>query len=238
MLDLLGVRYVLRERSSAKDYWKWRHRVAPAPKDPPGQLENDFDQPLVFSDESVAVYENHRAMPRAFLLSDAILVHDRGVAHGQVVGLGRAGTDGQTVASTVVIEPAVELFGVPTKLERQDPTPGVTPSVTWLRDDPNDQKLDVVAARDGYLVVSDTFYPGWKAEIDGKRAPIFPADVALRAVYITPGHHVVDFRYRPTWRTVESWISLPALFFALAAWIIFVSRDRASRRAEKSATNP
>jgi uncharacterized membrane protein YfhO len=110
--------------------------------------------------------------------------------------------------------------------------------VTWLRDDPNDQRLDVVAARDGYLVVSDTFYPGWKAFVDGKRVPIFPADVALRGLYITPGHHVVDFRYRPTWRTVESWISLPALLFALAAWIIFVSRDRASRRDEKSATNP
>src|SRR5262249_27262671 len=95
MLDLIGVRYILRERSSAKDYWKWRHRVAPAPKDPLGQLENDYDQPLVFSDESVAIYENHRAQPRAFLVGDAILAPLRGIAHGELVGLGRAGTDGR-----------------------------------------------------------------------------------------------------------------------------------------------
>jgi hypothetical protein len=217
LVDLVGVRYILRERSNAKSYWKWRRGVGLRLKDPTGELENDYEQPLVYSDDSLMIFQNHRAMPRAFLVGDVIIARDRHYALGELIALGRPGTEIRNVASTVVIEPAMDMVGVPKRLNIE-PTPDVTPSVTWMRDDPNDQVLDVVAARDDYLVVSDTVYPGWKAAVDGKRTPIFPADYTLRGIYVPPGHHRVEFHYRPTWRTVESWISHPIWLLTILAF--------------------
>lgn len=50
---------------------------------------------------------------------------------------------------------------------------------------------------DGMVVLSDTYYPGWYASIDGQPAPIYEVDLALRAVPVPKGTHLVTFRYRP-----------------------------------------
>jgi hypothetical protein len=58
----------------------------------------------------------------------------------------------------------------------------------------------VVRARsdsDAYLVLSDTFDPGWSATVDGRAATIRPAYVNFRAVYLKAGDHEIVFRYRP-----------------------------------------
>jgi hypothetical protein len=57
--------------------------------------------------------------------------------------------------------------------------------------------LEVDACADGYVVLSDRFFPGWEAEVDGAPAPIARADLLLRAVRVAPGRHRVAFRYRP-----------------------------------------
>ena len=57
--------------------------------------------------------------------------------------------------------------------------------------------LAVNARAAGRLVLLDTFYPGWRAEVDGRRVPIRPADAAFRAVSVGPGRHEVRFSYHP-----------------------------------------
>ena len=49
----------------------------------------------------------------------------------------------------------------------------------------------------GYLVLSDTYDPGWSATVDGQPAPIRPAYVAFRAIFLKDGKHTVVFTYRP-----------------------------------------
>ncbi|NPV68746.1 MAG: hypothetical protein HPY64_16555 [Anaerolineae bacterium] len=49
-----------------------------------------------------------------------------------------------------------------------------------------------------YLVLAETWYPGWQAFIDGQSVPIYRANTAFRAVYIdTPGEHTVLLAFRP-----------------------------------------
>jgi hypothetical protein len=57
--------------------------------------------------------------------------------------------------------------------------------------------IDTETETDGFLYVADTYYPGWRAYIDGRRTKIHRADIAFRAVFVPKGHHRVVFRYVP-----------------------------------------
>jgi uncharacterized membrane protein YfhO len=54
-----------------------------------------------------------------------------------------------------------------------------------------------VACQEADLVLADSYYPGWSAEVDGAKVDVVRADYALRAVPLRPGTHRVTFRYRP-----------------------------------------
>jgi uncharacterized membrane protein YfhO len=47
------------------------------------------------------------------------------------------------------------------------------------------------------LFLSDTYYPGWKAYVDGKETKIYRADYTFRAIYVLGGSHKVEFIYSP-----------------------------------------
>jgi hypothetical protein len=49
----------------------------------------------------------------------------------------------------------------------------------------------------GYLVLTDAYYPGWVALVDGQPQQILRADLYFRAVALSEGHHLVEFRYEP-----------------------------------------
>ena len=52
--------------------------------------------------------------------------------------------------------------------------------------------------RPGLLVLSDAYYPGWRATVDGEAAPIYPTNVLFRGVPIPAGEHTVVFTYAPS----------------------------------------
>lgn len=74
----------------------------------------------------------------------------------------------------------------------------------------------------GLLVVSETFYPGWKAYVDGAPQPIYEVFGALRGVVLEPGSHRVEMRYQPDVVKIGAALSFPAIAIALV--VIFRSR--------------
>lgn len=60
----------------------------------------------------------------------------------------------------------------------------------------------------GFLVLTDTNFPGWEARIDGQPAKIYQADFLFRAVRIEPGEHQVTFEYKPKEVYLGAMISL------------------------------
>lgn len=58
-------------------------------------------------------------------------------------------------------------------------------------------KIKTQASNDGFLFLSDTYYPGWKAYVDGQEKKIYLANYAFRAVEVPRGEHEVVFRYEP-----------------------------------------
>ena len=57
--------------------------------------------------------------------------------------------------------------------------------------------IRVTASEDGILVLADSFYPGWKAFVDGKEAEIVKANHFFRAVAFPRGEHWIEFKYEP-----------------------------------------
>ncbi len=82
-------------------------------------------------------------------------------------------------------------------------------------------EIDATLAADGLLVLADTFYPGWRATVDGTPAPIYPTNHLFRGVPLSAGTHRVRFDYRP--RSLEAGAALSAVG-TLALVALFLRR--------------
>lgn len=99
---------------------------------------------------------------------------------------------------------------------------------------PNRMELTVVSERAGLLVVSDTFYPGWIAEVNGDRSPILQVNGGFRGVQIPSGRSTIHMVYRPRSLHIGSAISLVSLLTILVCQIGLNSKrtNRSNRSAE------
>jgi hypothetical protein len=61
----------------------------------------------------------------------------------------------------------------------------------------NRVQIDAQLSEPGILVLTDAFYPGWKARVDGKEQKILRANYLFRAVELPAGNHKVEFIYDP-----------------------------------------
>lgn len=59
----------------------------------------------------------------------------------------------------------------------------------------NEVTIQTKSDHDGLLVLSDTYYPGWNAYVDGQKKTILQANVCQRAVEVPSGEHVVRFTF-------------------------------------------
>ena len=72
------------------------------------------------------------------------------------------------------------------------------------------------SSADGYLVLADSYYPCWEAEVDGQTTPILRANLVFRAVELPAGAHQVEFVYRPRLIRIGAEISLAAAVLVIA----------------------
>lgn len=72
---------------------------------------------------------------------------------------------------------------------------------------------------DGWVVVRDTWYPGWVASIDGVESPVLRADYLFKAVGVPAGSRQVELEYKPVSFTSGLWISLVSWIFMGLAWL-------------------
>lgn len=221
LLDLGAVRYVVR----------------PGKPEPPLQLRDDPAMQRIYRDERVAIYENPAALPRARIVHAAVAVRDQGEAAAHLTEAARAGPHAAAggLADRIFVEPTAD--GHPAPMT-PDTIPPPGEDVRIVGDgDPDRIELAASLAAPGWVVLADTFYPGWTATIDGVPTPIHPADLLFRAVHVPAGTHQIVFRYEP--RTFRLGMALAALGLA-AIGVLFARRtsgppDRAAA-GERSPT--
>ena len=80
---------------------------------------------------------------------------------------------------------------------------GGSGQVTWELNDPDERRLRVTTSGPALLVVSENWFPGWVAEVDGEPAEVRRANLTLQAVEIpAAGDHTVTLRFTaPTVRS-------------------------------------
>jgi hypothetical protein len=90
-----------------------------------------------------------------------------------------------------------------------------TDPVTVSRPDTDTVVMEATLSRPGEVVLSDVYYPGWSAEVDGRPAPIREAYGALRGVPVPAGAHTIRMHYRPLLVTLGTVLTLVALLACL-----------------------
>ncbi len=151
------------------------------------------------------IYRNTSALPRAFLVpaSGAVATPS---ASAQLHAVLKPGFDG---AHRVLYDP--QGSGAPPGLGAAQsfwatllrPAAAAFPAdlgpgqARVVSDTGNSVQVAVNAAAPSYLVLDDTYYPGWQLWIDGKPAEIHQADYVLRAAGVPAGRHMLVFTYAP-----------------------------------------
>jgi hypothetical protein len=106
----------------------------------------------------------------------------------------------------------------------QSPAPSIGYQMT-LQDSPNQVTIRAVLDAPGYLVLADTWSPGWRATVDGESAEVLRANYAFRAIWLDTGEHNVEMVYRPTVALVGAAISLTVLALLIAGVLLTYMRE-------------
>jgi hypothetical protein len=141
---------------------------------------------LIQTAEGVSLYRNPTALPRAFFAASVRAVRSEADA------LSTMREPGFDPATTVVVEDPEGTAGLSgTASDR------ATGTADLVEDRRDTVQLNTESETGGILFLSDTYYPGWRATIDGMQARIFKADEAFRAVQVPAGRHVVKYVFAP-----------------------------------------
>jgi hypothetical protein len=160
----------------------------------------------------LVVFENPHVLPRAFVVyrtqpappvAELLARISRSDFDPLVESYVEGGLGGASAAVAVTHE-----RGVPAVIARDE-----------------EQRVDVAATltAPGLLVLADSFYPGWKATVNGVPVPILPTNHLFRGVPLPAGVHIVRFDYRP-W-SFRLGVTASLLGFALIILLWWRGRD-------------
>ncbi|MCH7641192.1 YfhO family protein [Patescibacteria group bacterium] len=171
----------------------------------------------VFNYKTVVILENKEALPRAFFVSKWEIATSDEI-------LRRLVDIEFPLREKIILE---ESFG-----QFEQSTKGSS-NVRFLNYESQRSKLAVSSDTDGFLFLADTWYPGWKALVDGKEEKIFRANYTFRAVPVTSGQHVVEFIYDPRSFRIGKWLSLATFIFLIGLSVYEQAGKKRKRIARK-----
>jgi hypothetical protein len=129
------------------------------------------------------------------------------------------------VLADPAFDPTTEILLEHSVTDIQYPVTDIQYQVT-LQDGPNKVTIHASLERPGYLVLADTWYPGWCATVDGEDVELLRANYVFRAVLLGAGDHVVRMLYQPLWLRAGAVLSLGTLVVASLAGLARLIRSK------------
>jgi hypothetical protein len=166
-IDFLGVKYVLHKLSDDHVGWTF----------PYWNYKNSFN--LIYDDGAYQIYQNEDVFPRTFLVNKFVIQVDP-----QQILLSMFNSD-INLRKEVVLEenPNIKLNGM-----------GQAKIMSYT---PDKVSIQTNSSGNALLFLSDSYYPGWHAYVDGKETRIFRSDFTFKSVIVPGGSHKIEFIYAP-----------------------------------------
>jgi hypothetical protein len=158
----------------------------------------------------VKIYENLDILPRAYL------VHRARVEPDDLAAVEAMRSPDFVPGEEIILAEGERLAG----------QTGGADEVRITRYEAERVEVKVRAASEGYLLLGDTYYPGWEVTVDGQRARLLRANLMFRAVHLPPGEHTVLFRYVPNSLRIGAIISLITALLVVAGGLFLKWRER------------
>jgi len=176
---------------------------------------------LVARTQYVDIYENARALPRAWLASDA-----RALDESAALEVIRNGT----LPDGTRWEPRR------TALVESEPPAGLVSraangGASVTRYEANRVDVKTESESPSILVLAENHYPGWRAYVDGEAAGVLRVDYNLRGVFLPAGKHEVRFVYRP--KSALTGLAVSLLTAAALAFVAFTAAAPRKNREVK-----
>lgn len=164
-------------------------------KEPIEILKNKKDLEIIFTDKSTVIYENKNYLERAYFIKNTISAKDH-------IEVAKAIDD----KNFSPLNNAIVLS--------QDSIPNLWSigkvEIKSYKD--NSLLLETLNQGRGFLVIADTYHPGWHVYIDGIEDKIYEINGALRGVIVPPGNHQIKMVFWPDDIALAIKISLGSLF--------------------------
>jgi len=167
-VNLLGIKYVVHKVADGHASWTFPFWTYPS---------GTF--PTIYNDGVYQIFKNTNAFPRAFLVSGYV------VENNPQQILDAMFSPGFNLRSEIVLEQNPEL-----KLSGKG-----TANITNYSS--GKISIETNSTGNSLLFLSDNYYPGWQAYVDGRQTQIYRADFTFRAIFVPSGEHQVKFIYNP-----------------------------------------
>lgn len=192
MLDLLSIKYILDKNDIPKENFE-----PELWKFPPERYE------LLWQDGKFKIYENKKAYPRIYFAEKIIVKNNN-----------------QEIINELLKKDYKEKIAV---LEEEINPPPVESGgkIKLTVFSPNKMSMETVNEKSGFLVLTDNYYPGWYARIDGKQTKIYRTNYSFRGIIVPKGEHKVEFAYEPDSLKVGFIITLVFGFMTVLAVYVY-----------------
>jgi hypothetical protein len=173
----------------------------------------------------VRVYENPNAMPRAWLTPTIVVASKPEVL--KAIKTSKL-PDGRRFEpkKMALVETSVPFSPQPT-----DPN-----AVATIQEhSETNLSVQTQSAQSAFLVLADTYYPGWEATIDGKASKIFQTNYISRGVVVPAGKHTVEFKFNPL--SFRLGLGICMASFALLLYLLVIDYRLNSSNAAVRITN-
>lgn len=213
--DWIGVKYLVLEKSVFVSRKKEYDEIV----NPKNSLK------IVYEDTAVTVMDSPAALSRAYFSSDFKSYPANSTAVIAILQFFK-NCPKCIMQTTLIEQPGIKNTSNNSTIALEVPTNQIPIEISKY--EPNYVQLNIDAPSSGVVVLKDAFYPGWRAFINGKEAPILRANGMVRAVIIDhPGKYVVEFRYLPKSFIYGVILSVAVLIFLIGS-IMFKRRYNAA----------
>ena len=162
----------------------------------------------------VELFENQKWLPRAWFVRRLAAALEREVL--QTIRSGRMKNGERFDPAEMALFAREDYGSRDVALPPVGDTAGATVRVT--RYEPQRIELQTSNQQPGFLVLSETYYRGWEAWIDGRRAPVERVNYALRGLAVPAGEHRIEFVFRAhSFRNGAAWSLFGVLLLLVGA---------------------